>query len=439
MKIVYVFRLALFALIAAVVCVPLITAQSTNMNYLILAKTQGAKSTAFAKSLGPALVKDLEKIGVVTATSADPKFASWAATLPGVQAVAADPEIQWLRNERVVRFAGNVGTTLGANAEEFDSYLWNLRAIHADATAAAGDLGAGARVAVLDSGMDLSNPDLVPNINQGLAISYVPGEVVQPQCKGEASCFNHGTHVGGIIAAAINGLGVQGVAPQAELVPVKVLSEAGSGSFGWIIAGIEYAAGPRVKADVINMSLGSTFDLAHAGKDNQGLGTLLSALNRAINHATAAGALVVSSAGNDGVNLNSSIVSIPAQSGNGIAISATGPYCQTAFDSFASYSNYGKSVINLAAPGGGGDCPLSTWYLDLVLSDSVGDYYFAAGTSMAAPHVSGAAALIVGKYGHIGPTAIKSLLQHTSDDIYKPGADIYSGNGRVNVQRALGD
>jgi subtilisin family serine protease len=75
----------------------------------------------------------------------------------------------------------------------------------------------------------------------------------------------------------------------------------------------------------------------------------------------------------------------------------------------------------------------------VVLSDSVGDYYFAAGTSMAAPHVSGAAALIVGKYGHIGPAAIKSLLQQTSDDIYKPGADIYSGNGRVNVQRALGD
>lgn len=437
MKMAYVLRLALVALLPALVCAPLLTAQSTSVNYVILAKTQGPKSTPFAKSLGPALLTNLETIGVVTATSSDPKFATWAATLPGVQAVAADPQIQWLRNERVARFTGSTGTSLGANAEEFDAYLWNLRAIHADATAAAGHRGAGARVAVLDSGMDLGNPDLVPNINQGLAISFVPGEVVQPQCGGEASCFNHGTHVGGIIAAAINGLGVQGVAPEAELVPMKVLSEAGSGSFGWIIAGIEYAA--SIKADVINMSLGATFDLAHAGKDNQGLGILLSALNRAVNHATAGGTLVVSSAGNDGVNLNSSIVSIPAQSGNGIAISATGPYCQTDFDRFASYSNYGNSVINLAAPGGGIDCPPAPLIFDMVLSDSVNAYYFAAGTSMAAPHVSGAAALIVGKFGHIGPTAIKSLLQQTADDIYKPGVDIYSGRGRVNVQRALGD
>lgn len=230
---------------------------------------------------------------------------------------------------------------------------------------------------------------------------------------------------------------MQGVAPEAELVPVKVLSEAGSGSFGWIIAGIEYAA--SIKADVINMSLGSVFDVAQGGTNNQGLGTLLSALNRAVNHATAAGTLVVSAAGNNGVNLNSSIVSIPAQSGNGIAISATGPYCQTDFDGFASYSNYGNSVVNLAAPGGGIDCPLDIGILDLVLSDSVNAYYFAAGTSMATPHVSGAAALMVGKFGHIGPMAIKRRLQQTADDIYKPGVDIYSGNGRVNVQRALGN
>lgn len=431
----FVFRALLAAFMAAFVCAPLLTAQTSSVNYVILAKTQGANSTAFAKSLGPALVTNLEKIGVVTAASSDPNFPAWAATLPGVQAVAADPQIQWLRNERVMQLARKRVVSQPINGEPFDSYLWNVRAVHADVTAAAGDLGAGARVAVLDSGMDLTNPDLQSNINQDLAVSYVPGEFVQPQCA--APCFNHGTHVAGIIAAAINGVGVQGVAPEAELVPVKVLSESGSGSFGWIIQGIEYAT--SIKSDVINMSLGSVFDLAHAGKDNQGLGTLLAALNRAVNHATAAGTLVVSSAGNDGVNLSSSIVSIPAQSGNGIAISATGPYCQADFDRFASYSNYGKAVINLAAPGGGVDCLLDTWYLDMVLSDGVGDYYFAAGTSMAAPHVSGAAALVVGKYGHIGPTAIKTRLQQTADDLYKVGVDIYSGYGRVNVQRALGD
>jgi subtilisin family serine protease len=132
-------------------------------------------------------------------------------------------------------------------------------------------------------------------------------------------------------------------------------------------------------------------------------------------------------------------MSIPAQSGNGIAVSATGPYCLTDFDRFASYSNYGQSVINLAAPGGGVDCPLPTFYFDFVLSDSKGGYFFAAGTSMAAPHVSGVAALIVGKYGHIGPAPIKAILQQSADDLYKPGVDPFSGKGRVNAQKALGD
>jgi subtilisin family serine protease len=414
---------------------PSLNGQNIAKNYLILANGQGAGSTRFASALGPALTANLPAIGVVTATSSDPGFAAWAAALPGVKAVAEDPEIQWLPAEPAVQLTGDDVGSQGVNSEPYNGYLWNLRAIHADVTAANGDMGLGARVAVLDSGMDLTNLDLLPNINQGLAVSFVPGEVVQPQCA--APCFNHGTHVGGIIAAAINNRGVQGVAPQAELVPVKVLRESGSGSFGWLITGIEYAA--SIHADVINMSLGAAFTVAQQGKNNQGLGTLLAALNRAINHATAAGVLSVSSAGNNGVNLNSSIMSIPAQSGNGMAVSATGPYCQTNFDGFASYSNYGESVVNLAAPGGDFQCPDATWYLDMVISDGKGAYYFAAGTSMAAPHVSGVAALIVGKYGHIGPTAIKAILQQTADDLYKPGADPYSGKGRVNAQRALGD
>lgn len=409
-----------------------------SRNYLVLAKSGGAGSTQFAATLaasGAVITANLETIGVVTVTSADPNFAARIAALPGVQAVAEDPEIQWLPNESVLQFSGNGVAGQGVNSEPFNGFQWNLRAIHADVTAASGDFGAGARVAVVDSGMDLVNPDLVPNINQGLAISFVPGEVVQPQCT--APCFNHGTHVGGIVAAAINNIGVQGVAPEAELVPVKVLRESGSGTFGWVIAGIEYAS--TIHADVINMSLGATFDVAHGGKNNQGLGTLLSALNRAINHATASGVLVVSSAGNSAVNLNSSIVTVPAQSGNGMAVSATGPICLTNFDSFASYSNFGQSVISLAAPGGGIDCQLPTFFFDFVLSDSKGAYFFAAGTSMAAPHVSGTAALIVGKFGHLGPAHIRAILEHSADDLYKPGADPFSGHGRVNAQRALGD
>jgi lantibiotic leader peptide-processing serine protease len=229
MKMVKVLRLVLVLLVAVMILAPILSAQNVTKNYLILAKGQGPGSTSFAKSLGTAVTANLPKIGVVLATSSDPNFATWAAAKPGVQAVAEDPEIQWLPKEPAVQLTGDDVGVNGVNSEPFNGFLWNLRAIHADVTAANGDMGAGARVAVLDSGMDLVNPDLVPNINQGLATSFVPGEVVQPQCA--APCFNHGTHVGGIIAAAINDFGVQGVAPQAELVPVKVLRESGSGAF----------------------------------------------------------------------------------------------------------------------------------------------------------------------------------------------------------------
>src|ERR1043166_1996873 len=106
------------------------------------------------------------------------------------------------------------------------------------------------------------------------------------------------------------------------------------------------------------MSLGATFDRINAG--GGGDGPLLAALNRAINHATQRGTLVVSAAGNDGLDLNGRIFEIPAQSGNGMAVSATGPVGFGAFgfnppavfDRLASYSNFGQSVVNVTAPGG---------------------------------------------------------------------------------------
>jgi subtilisin family serine protease len=310
-----------------------------------------------------------------------------------------------------------------------------------------------------------THPDIAPNLNSALSKSFVPYEpgfaFVPPDTVNV--WFSHATHVSGIIAAPINGVGIVGVAPRAEIVNVKVLDSAsGSGEFSWVINGIMYAAGPAVQADVINMSLGATFDRINAG--GGGAGPLIAALNRAVDFATQQGTLVVSAAGNEAVDLDSRLWSVPAQSGNGMAVSALSPVGyysplgSTNTDLLASYSNYGASVVDVAAPGGdfnyaGTDnCTVGGITRPCLVFDGVfapgavfqpkrgavqNFYFWAAGTSMAAPHVSGVAALIVGKYGKMAPALVMSRIQNSAVDILKPGADAQTGKGRLDAVGAL--
>lgn len=276
---------------------------------------------------------------------------------------------------------------------------WNLRAMGAPTGWSATRKGEGVIVAVIDTGVskveDLEGTEILEGA------SFVPG------AKTAADDQGHGTHVAGTIAQTTNnGKGVAGVAPEATILPVKVLSRLGFGSSTWIASGIDYAVDEG--ADVINLSLGGSYSLV---------------IHNAIRKARKKGVIVVAAAGNSGRQG----VGYPGALSETIGVSATGPDGNLAF-----YSSWGKGV-DIAAPGGdkrkaGGG----------ILQDTIdgrGGHHYVEyqGTSMATPHVAGAAAVLL-SHG-VAPDAVERVLL---DSARGTGTwDPKMGHGQLDLESAL--
>ncbi|MFY0759498.1 S8 family peptidase [Metabacillus dongyingensis] len=264
--------------------------------------------------------------------------------------------------------------------------------IKADAVQSSGIRGSGVKVAVLDSGIDASHEDL--NVSGGA--SFVAAEP-NPFIDGNS----HGTHVAGTVAALNNTTGVLGVAPDVTLYAVKVLDSSGSGTYSGIAQGIEWAVENGM--DVINMSLGGS----------QGS----SALQQAVDQAYNKGVVVAAAAGNSGSKGKRNTIGYPAKYSSVIAVGAV-----DSSNNRASFSSVG-SELDVMAPG------VNT------LSTVPGNKYAAFnGTSMASPHVAGAAALILSKYP--GMTNIE-VINHLKNTAVPLGDPFYYGAGVINVQAAI--
>nr|MBA3300706.1 S8 family serine peptidase [Thermoleophilaceae bacterium] len=273
---------------------------------------------------------------------------------------------------------------------------WNLAMVESDAAHAV-TRGAGATVAVVDTGFTPGHPDLGGRMVGGFDFVDNDGDPTDGE--------GHGTHVSGIIVAnENNGIGVGSVAPEARLLAVRVLDDEGSGSNADVQAGIDYAV--KQGADVINLSLGPDI-----------FGTLLGGSDPAIDRALDAGVVVVAAAGNSAAPLCQN----PSGQGRLLCVGAVDRGRQR-----SSFSSFGFG-LGLMGPGGSGSSATGE---DVLSTLKNGGYGEMAGTSQAAPHVAGVAALLASS-GVKGQAAVRRILA-TASDAGPAGPDALYGAGIVN-------
>lgn len=283
--------------------------------------------------------------------------------------------------------------------------------------------GSGIIVAVVDTGVDYDHEDLDANnwVNTGETAGnsldddgngYVDDyygydfigslyTAVTPDADPQDE-YGHGTHVSGIIAAENNTVGVRGVAPSAQIMPVKVLDSSGYGFDSTIADGIRYAVDEG--ANIINLSLGSS--------------VASNTLKSAIDYAETNNVLVVAAAGNSGQ------FSAPSYPAGYSSVISVGAYDIDGYK--AEWSNWGK--VDVMAPG-----------VDIESSIPGNLYDSMSGTSMASPHVAGVAALAMQKFSTTNARTVRHIIEATADDFgVMTGADYVAGNGSINALDATG-
>ncbi|MGW2559585.1 S8 family peptidase [Streptomyces sp. NPDC001514] len=442
-----------------------VTTDGPKLSYVV--NTHGGHSTAKAvkraiAKAGGTVVIAYDQIGVIVVHSQNPDFAKQIRTVRGVTSAGATRTNPLApQTDTAIDVEQPLGTAEAAQAaaeatgeqDPFEPLQWDLPAIKAD-KAHQKTLGSrNVTVAVIDTGVDDTHPDLAPNFDVKASANCVSGapDTTPGSWRPAAGESDHGTHVAGTIAAAKNGVGVTGVAPGVKVSGIKVANPDGFFYTESVVCGFVWAAEHGV--DVTNNSY-YTDPWLFACKNDEDQKALIESVTRASRYAERKGAVNVAAAGNSRMDLAANELTdttspndttpvtrvinprecfdYPTMLPGVVTVSATG-----AKGLKSSYSNYGNGTIDISAPGGDStayqkpDAPATS---GLILSTVMnGGYGYKAGTSMASPHVAGVAALIKSTHPHASAAAVKALLYAQADDTACGAPYDINGDGTVDA------
>jgi subtilisin family serine protease len=365
------------------------------------------------------------------------------------------------------------------NSEPLGPCQWDMSLINAGDTGSyATATGAGVTVGMIDTGVDMTHPDIAPNLDVDLSCSFIfddtptahPSEIANGDCSNNGAVQDldgHGTHTASSVAAPINGIGIAGVAPEATIVALKACTLGGYCFADSVAAALRYAG--DVQLDVVNLSLFADPYLYYCKSESEQR-AILKELESAARYAQQRGVTIVTSAGNESSDLqhpgldtispdwppgteeerdvkNNCRVA-PTELPGVVTVSATGPVGYPGYDLWiADYSSVGMSRVDVTAPGGdyfqatgtAQDAILGaitstslsgTWdFFDGVLEgsfpgitvvDQGARYVYLNGTSMSSPHAAGVAALVKQMHPNWSPGAVKAAVQRSAQHLDCP-------------------